>query len=337
VILVLFLANSFDILQKYRSIDISPQIFWQLISFKIPFLFNEVSSLIGFLSALLFLQKLTSENEMVIIISSGLPIWKVFIIPITATFLFGLIILFTINPLGTYALREYKELENIITDRPKNNFIVSQSGIFFFEDYQKINRIIQARSFNSAKGELSDVLILNVDEQNNLISRIDSPKAILSDGNFMLTSAKTITNESVENNDVIYVPTRLTVSSLMQQFLPPELIPIWQLKNSIEKFANSGLPVVGYKIYYYKQLFKPLFMTCMVFLACWFTSLNVRNNYGPKVMMMGILVGVITYFLLEIIPRILAYGGFDPMYSILLPILFIIMISNFVILHFQEA
>jgi lipopolysaccharide export system permease protein len=133
------------------------------------------------------------------------------------------------------------------------------------------------------------------------------------------------------------IPTRLTINSLMQQCVAPELIPMWQLKRAINRFSNSGLPVTGYKIYYYKQLFKPLFMACMVFLACWFTSLNVRNNSGIKVMLLGILVGVVTYFLLEIIPRILAYSGFEPMYATLLPILFIILLSNFVILHFQEA
>jgi lipopolysaccharide export system permease protein len=334
---VLFLASAFDVLQKYKSADISPEIFWQLISLKIPYLFNEVSSLIGFLSALLFLQKLTAENEMIIILGSGMPIWKIFIIPVVATFLFGLVILGAINPLGTYGLREYKHLEAIITDKPQSNFIVSQSGVFFFEDYQKINRIIQAKSINSAKGELTDVLILNVDAQNNLISRIDAPKAFLDNGNFELIDPQLITEESVSKPGNINIPTRLTINSLMQQFVAPELIPIWQLKGAIKKFSNSGLPVTGYKIYYYKQLFKPLFMACMVFLACWFTSLNVRNNSRIKVMLLGILVGVITYFLLEIIPRILAYSGFEPMYATLLPILFIILLSNFVILHFQEA
>jgi hypothetical protein len=48
-------------------------------------------------------------------------------------------------------------------------------------------------------------------------------------------------------------------------------------------------------------------------------------------------VGIGSYFFLEIALRILASGGFSPFLASLLPIIVIILISNFVILHFQEA
>jgi lipopolysaccharide export LptBFGC system permease protein LptF len=52
---------------------------------------------------------------------------------------------------------------------------------------------------------------------------------------------------------------------------------------------------------------------------------------------LGLVTGICTYFFLEISLRILAYSGLHPILATLLPVLFIILISNFVILHFQEA
>ena len=51
----------------------------------------------------------------------------------------------------------------------------------------------------------------------------------------------------------------------------------------------------------------------------------------------GYTAGVVTYFLLEISIRILAYSGLAPIFAVLLPISLIILIGNFVILHFHES
>ena len=115
------------------------------------------------------------------------------------------------------------------------------------------------------------------------------------------------------------------------------MIPLWSLSSSIENFARSGLVVTKYQIHYYKQLFKPLGMVAMSFIACWFISLNIRDNSSTRMAVLALVTGICTYFFLEISLRILAYSGLHPILATLLPILFIILISNFVILHFQEA
>ena len=337
VVALLFLAHTFDILQKFKSSDVSPNIFWLLISLKIPYLYNEISTIVGFLATLLFLRRITMQNEMLIILGSGMPIWQIFVIPTIVTFLFGIIILGAINPIGVYGLKQYKKLEAQIKETPQNSFIVSPSGIFFFENFQGNNRIIQTKSINSAQKELTGVTILIVDKENHFSKRIDTPKAKLEIGSFKLTSPRITTESDTKILKEQYIPTNLSISNLLDRFIAPEMIPIWSLKERINIFAESGIVTTNYQIYYYKQLFKPLIMMAMAFLACWFVSLNSRDNSSGKTLILGILVGITTYFLLEIILRILTFSGFTPIYAILLPVLAIIMISNFVILHFQEG
>jgi lipopolysaccharide export system permease protein len=337
IICILFVTNAFDILQKFKSVELSPRDFWQLILFKVPYLFCEVSSLCCFIATILFLRNITKQNELIIVLSSGIPIWRIFIIPISVTFIFGIIILSTINPIGTYGLKEYEKIEAKVTNTPHLNFVISQTGIFFFEKFAGDNRIIQAKSINTKEKILSDVTVLMVDSQNNLTKRIDSPIAHIHPGSFILENATITLKESAENNEKVNLPTSLSISNLIETFTAPEMIPIWSLKETIEKFAKSGLAITKYQIHYYKQLFKPISMVAMAFIACWFISLNVRDNSGTRTIVSGLILGICVYFFLEMTLRILAYSGVHPVLSASLPILFIILLSNFVILHFQEA
>ena len=149
ILCVLFITNAFDVLQKFKSANITPGDFWKLISFKIPYLFNEVAALICFISTFMFLRNITKQNELVIILSSGVPIWNIFIAPIIVTFIIGILILGIVNPIGTYGLQEYDRLEAKLRKTPHLNFVISQAGIFFFENFAGNNRIIQAKSINA--------------------------------------------------------------------------------------------------------------------------------------------------------------------------------------------
>ncbi|GAB4169545.1 MAG: LptF/LptG family permease [Rickettsiaceae bacterium] len=337
IVAILIVSNAFDTLKNFKAITIEPREFWLLIFYKVPYLFNEVSVIVGFIATILFIQAIRKNNELIIILSNGIAIWKIFLVPAAVTFVFGIVIVAIINPLGTYGLREYKNLEAKLTGKSKTNLIVSQSGIFFYEKFDSHNRVIQAESINTNKKMLCGLTILVVDSQNNLIQRFDAPSAYIDSGVFTLSNAVITYSDFVEKADELKLPTNLSINSLVLRFSPPERINLWDLANSIRKFAKSGLPVTKYQLHYFKQLLKPLAMVSMAFIACWFVSLNLRDNSNSTVLVVGIIWGICTYFLLELSFRILAYSGLTPLLAILLPISFIILISNFVILHFQEA
>jgi lipopolysaccharide export LptBFGC system permease protein LptF len=68
-----------------------------------------------------------------------------------------------------------------------------------------------------------------------------------------------------------------------------------------------------------------------------FCFMNFDNRKSTiKTTTLVLVTGIFAYFYLEISSRILAYGGLSPIFATLLPILFIILIGNFVILHLQE-
>lgn len=337
IIVVLIVSNAFGVLQKFKSVYIQPQDFWFLVLLKIPYLFNEVSTIIGFISTMLFLRYLSNNNELIIIISSGLSIWRIFAVPTILSFVFGVIIITIINPIATYSLKEHKELEAKLSNSPpQSSFFISDSGIFFYEKYQDDCRIIQARSINVVTKSISEMTILITDSKNQLIQRIDTPYAELNNKQFYLHAPIISTTKESTNLPQLYLQTNLSIDTLLQKFTSPQMVSIWKLPELINKLTRMGLPTLSYQIHFFKQLFKPTAMSAMVLLAFWFLNFDNKTS-KVKTTAFALITGVFTYFSLEITLRILAYGGLNPIFATLLPILFIILISNFVILHSQES
>lgn len=337
VLVLLFISNTFDVLHKFKGSDISPITFWQLISYKVPHVFNEVSVLIGFISTVIFLERLSIGKELVILSASSMQNWRIYTIPITITFVFGYVVLLLVSPLGTYSLAEYEKIESLVTNRPESKVVVSQSGIFFYEQFDNSHRIISANSINIAQKELSDLTILIVDSDNNFLQRLDANKVTLDNNNFYLYDPTIVSRDKMSRQDSIILPTKLSVDNLIQRFTAPELIYIWNLRDSIDKFSKSGISTSEYELYYYKQLLKPLIMATMALLACWFVSVNSRDNKHVKTVIYGLITGILAFFFIEISSRFLAISGFNAFFACLLPALVIILLGNFVILHFQEA
>ena len=170
---ILLVSGTFGTLQKFKSIHIQSEDFWLLVVLKIPYLFNEISSIIGFISTILFLGHLSIHNELIVMVSNGIPVWRIFVIPIFMSFIFGVAIITVINPLGAYSMREYEKLEAKLDNSPlHNNLIIFKTDIFFSEKYQDTDRIIKLKSINITKKSISDITILSVNAKNELIQTL---------------------------------------------------------------------------------------------------------------------------------------------------------------------
>jgi lipopolysaccharide export system permease protein len=245
-----------------------------------------------------------------------------------------------LSPISTYGLRLYYKLEDSITNKSFHNINSSNHGIFFFEEYMQKQQIIRIKTIDISKNEIYDVTLLIINKNHELMQRIDAPSAKLENGYILLDNATVIKNNNhtqVTKTMPMIFPSNLSVEQLIQRFSNPEIIMLWNLRKVIDNMSVSGMPNTSYKIYYSKQLFKPLMMLSLSLLACWFTIVNTRSNKPYKALIAGIIIGIFSYFLIEVGIRILSYSGIEPMVATILPLSVIILLSNFVILHFHEA
>lgn len=343
VLVIIAISNVFDTLQSFKNYSMSLRDFWLLVIFKIPDIFNEIGMLIALISTTIFIQILRKNNELIIIITNGIPISRIFLIPAVLSLFFGFVLLSINSSLGPHFLVRYKNLESKISGNKNSTITISQSGIFFSETFQGTKRIVQVRSINVDKKLLENITIISFDADGNFIERIDADSAVLASGFYKIKKGSINSSYKMfgENNtkiiDNLRLPTNLLIDTLKTRFDPPKLIGFWNLPSLINKFQKSGLVPTKYQLYYYKQLFKPISLLSMCLVACCFITLNLRNIYGNYAAAFSVIIGIMIFFLQEILAKILAYNAFSPMIAILMPIITIIFISVFVILHFQEA
>lgn len=283
------------------------------------------------------LKRLTKYNELLLILSNGIHIWKVILIPVIATLIFGTIIVTIFNPIGTLGLQKYEKLEGKLTKKTSYNLKVSKSGLIFLEKDTNTKKILQIRSIDIVSNKLINVTLLLLDNNNGFIERIDGPYAFLNHNNLEIVSAKIYDGENFKTYSQFNIPTNLSVKKLLENFINPEMISLWDLPETIKQLTETGLPIINYQIYYYKQLLKPLTMAIMVILASCFFSLKQHDHSAVKALILGLFISFITYFILEISSKMLAYNALPPFLAVLLPNICILLLSNVIIMSSQYA
>ncbi|HJD55446.1 MAG TPA: LptF/LptG family permease [Rickettsia endosymbiont of Pyrocoelia pectoralis] len=333
---LLVISNIFDLLQKFKNMYVPFSFFLRFIFYKIPYLLNQVSSLISFTAMLFFLRNLTKNNELTAILSSGIHIWQVLIIPCIITLILGIIFTAILNPISVLGLQKYDFLEAKLTKKAAHEAVISRSGLLFFESLNGENQIIQTQFVNIAEKKLNNVTILFIDNNNSFLKRIDALYGIIENKALHLNRVKVFTKDGMKAHNSLTIPTNLSINNLVNKFIRPELVSIWNLPKLINELFNSGLPIINYQIYYYKQLFKPIMMMATIILASCFISLQQRDNTQEKTLILGLFAGFIVYSLSEILLKILTYNNLSLIAAILLPSMLIFFISNFIILHYKE-
>ncbi|KAF8818389.1 YjgP/YjgQ family permease [Rickettsia endosymbiont of Cardiosporidium cionae] len=339
-VFIIIIANSFDTLQKFKSYEVPASIFWQLIMLKIPHIINEISSLIGFISTVFFLNHILNTNELLIVLTNKISMLQIIIITVVIVILWNILLLL-LDPIAVTSIAKYDSIASVIIKNKNNNFIISKSKIYFLETINGIKRFIQANSINQNQNKIYGATILEFDHQNSLKQRLDADVLEIS-GSILKIFNTTISINNINGaemlkHEILYVPTSLSIDNMVSQIIKPERLTLWNLKSQINRLIKLGIPETNYKICYYKKLFRPILAASMVLIAFCYTKVSRTKTKKNYVMVIKLISGVMIYFMSEIIIKILVYSGLHPIFSIGLLIISIIGISNFIILHSNET
>ncbi len=333
----LLLSNAFDTLNRFRSTVFTMSLFANLVTLKLPYLLIEIIPLIVFISCLLFFYSLTKSNELISIFNTGTSIWKILTPVIASAIIIGAISTCVVQPIGSILISKYETIEAKLLKKRSLQATISSSGVMIAEEYGHQRRIIVARSVNTTSKELGGLTILFTDHDNNFISRIDAESASLDNEEFLIRNLLSFDANTPAKHDAMIIPTSLSIERFIQGFVSPQHISFWDLHAMIAKLQAAGVPTARYQLYYYKQLFKPLMMMAVCFMATCFTDMRHSRTSGARAITLGLAIGFAVYLGSEIFIALLIRGGLGSAVSTLFPISAITLLSVFVILHLHEA
>lgn len=287
----------------------------------LPHLIFEILPICMLIACLILCGKLAKNNEILVIFTSGISIWK-FIQPfIITSFILSAIGVTILQPISAICQEYRKVTERDYSIKKGPALTFSNIGIFISEFIDDQNRIINAKSLDSQNNTLNSISVLIFNKDFQFIKRIVAEKAILDHGfiSFLGNSYEIAPNGGTSPLHEGNLSTNMSMDIIVKRFESPETVSFWQLGNVASDLESSGIRATKFINYYFKLLFKPLYSVAIILISLCFLKVNPRNIIYTRVIAIGSIAGLITYAFTEISVVLLSQNDFGPSYANLIP------------------
>ncbi|MFD2207815.1 LPS export ABC transporter permease LptG [Kiloniella antarctica] len=269
----------------------------KVVLFRMPQLSEEIMPFMVLFAAMATFWKLTRANELVIIRSTGVSIWGIIFPFAFCSLLLGVLSFSIINPISSALFAKNKEISRTYKKKDQAIFKVSETGLWLRQPDPTGLTVIHAGSVNKDLS-LNDVIIFNLTENSEFLSRYDSKTAHLTNGNWVLKGSwHSYPGKKPTYFEELLIPTELTMEKVQDSFASPKSISFWELPYFINLLENAGFSAVKLKLQFHKLLSKPFLFLAMVLLAATFSMQQHRRGRVGLMILSGILTGFLLYFL----------------------------------------
>ncbi len=327
-------SNFFDNINKFRAFDLSIVYFIKISILKIPYLINEISPLISLISGVLFLENLSSSNQILSIFSFGRSILSILIPMLAVNIFFAFVMLFAFCHYGNIMLAQYDEINDKLLHGINPDIRITDRSIAASEFYENKQRIIVSNKIDIPESKLLNPIIIVIDVDNSkIIFRLDPEYITIQNHVIIPSDYEKIYGDSVSAKNQML--TRFSIRDISSSLIPPENISIFEINTLAEKYKRLGIPHSIYKNYYYKQIFKPIITVSTSLIA--FALVNLRNaglRSGKKIAKNLILSGIL-YSIYTLLSQILGYKIDSDIFRTVIPMLFIcvVFLLNFLLIY----
>lgn len=331
----------FDIIEVMKKEAVSSFGFSNILTLgllKLPNMILTILPFIILIAAIIVFRRLTKSHELVIIRSAGQSVWQ-FITPLLLTsFIIGVFSVTVFNPFSAAMFNKYQRMDD---DRKGIPHISSSQGLWLREHRDGKMYVLHALGLHQDKYELNlkNVSILVFSDENVFLRRIDAAKAILNESFFELKDARNYENGKViEKNDVLKIPTELTLGKIQENFASPETISFWALPEIITFFENSGFSAHSHRLHLQSLLVSPFLLMTMILIAAVFTvDPNQRRGGSALKVSAAIACGFLLYFMTRITYAMGFSTALPIAFAVWSPPLIFAFISIAVLLHQEDG
>lgn len=331
----------FDVIELMKKEAVSSFGFANMLTLgllKLPNMLLTILPFIVLIASIIVFRRLTKSHELVIIRAAGQSVWQ-FVTPLLLTsFVIGLFSVAIFNPFSAVMFGKYQRLDD---DRKGTPHISSSQGLWLREHRDGKMYVLHASGLHQEKYELNlrHVSILIFSDQNIFLKRIDASRATLNKGAFELKDVRSYENgKLIERNDLLEIPTDLTLGKIQENFASPETISFWDLPEIIDFFESSGFSAHQHRLHLHSLIVSPFLLMTMILISAVFTVDPNQRRGGSALKVSG---AIVCGFLLYFMTRITYALGFSTALPIAFatwsPPLIFALISISVLLHQEDG
>ncbi len=272
----------------------------------VPTIFVQIMPMAALLSTIYVLSGLNKNNEIIAMKSSGVSLWRILTPLLVLGFLisvFTFMISDRVIPLTSKISQMIRreELEKR-KDSDKQLKVIKNVAI-----YGTGNRIVFARSYNTAEKKLSDIIIHEHDTDENLVLKITANNAIWTGNDwkfikvitYKVDNAGKMLGPPIFYNEKI-IPLKERPRDFANKELKAEFMSYKELHSYIKNFLGSGIKItrnllvdLNYKIAF------PFISLIIIMVAAPFALLTMRGGVMVGIGM-SIVIGLLYYAIIAI-------------------------------------
>jgi len=236
---------------------------------------------------------LSRKLELVVARAAGISAWQFLSPALLVALLTGLFAVMVYNPVAA----DLKDRANALEAH-----IFRRGGATLGKDVWLRQRsvdgeaIIRATSFEAPTTTLRGVTAFVMDQNNQLLERIEATEAVLRKGHWRFLKARVISIDvEPASHEVYLLATNLTPDEIRSALGPGEAVSFWSLPTIVSRLELAGLDATGYRLVYQTLLARPGLLVAMVLLAACFSLKFLRSGGLARMVLGGVSAGFALY------------------------------------------
>jgi lipopolysaccharide export system permease protein len=302
---ILVLIDMIEQLRRFGDADLGLWDALYLSMLNVPESLYNILPLIMIIASITLFLNLARSSELVVVRASGRSGLRFLATPVAAALVIGCLTVGVFNPIVAGTTKAYADARTRLSQGAAGSVLsVSDSGLWLRQGAAGGQTVVRAARANSDGSELQEVTFLIFDRAGQPIRRIDSERAILEPGAWVITKSKVwdLTKPNPESSvepqlSDIRLGSELTVEYIRDSFGAPASIPFWQLPDYINGLERAGFSARAHQVWLQMELAQPMLLAAMVLVAAGFTMRHVRFGSTGVMVLMALLCGFAIFFL----------------------------------------
>ena len=299
----MLLIDLIEQLRKFAvSIDFIDVFFLALLN--LPSSVYQVLPLIIIISSASVFLSLARNSELIVFRSAGKSSVSMLITPTILSFLIGVVSISVFNPIVASTSKQYADLKAKLIDGQETTISIGNEGLWLRQADETGHTVIRAKRANSDATELYDVSLIKLSEEKLPIRRIEADMITLKDSKWIAKYSVIWpikyglnSQSSVQEYDLIELPTTLKKEQITDQFGDPSTISVWSLPEFIEQLERAGFSAKRYSVWLQSELAKPVFFLAMMLVSAAFCMRQTRVKGTSLNLLVAVLVGFLLFYL----------------------------------------
>ena len=291
--------NLFEEIEFFKNIDANVFTPLVLTSLIIPSLIIKILPFIIFISSMWFMLKLRNNTELTSLKIYGYSNMKIFFILAITSFIIGWLILFLLNPVTSTMAKYYEKTKSNYSRDIDHLVFFNKNGLWIKENLENKQRIISAE--NLEKNILSNLNIYHLNQNSNLLEKIFSKKADISDNKWELYDvvifvSKNGVSEQIKR-DFYSLNSKYDYEKINNLYKNFDSLSFVDVLINFESHIANGYNIEFLNQSLHSMLTLPFFLFLMTALASVLTMNTLRKSDNIKFIIIGLITSIGIFYL----------------------------------------